>query len=303
MTSRWLPWCGLGLWVGATLLLSQVPWFRVPPLVERLRPYSPGGVGARHRHGVLSAASMREVIGPMATAVGNRCSRLLGINDELAVRLERTGSEIDPTAFRLRQAAWATGAMSVVAAVAVVLAFPAALATGTVLGAPVLAFLVTEQQVTAASGRHQQRVTLELPVVIEQLGMLLSSGYSLGAAITRLGRRGRGACATDLAGVSARIRQGLTEVEALREWAARTDVPAVDRLVGVLALNWEAGDLGALISAEARAVRRDVQRTEIELIEKRAQQVWIPVTVATLVPGVIFMAVPFVDAMSQLTGS
>ena len=73
-------------------------------------------------------------------------------------------------------------------------------------------------------------------------------------------------------------------------------------MVGVLALNWEASDLGALISAEARSVRREVQRAEIEIIEKRAQQVWIPVTVATLLPGVIFMAVPFIDAMGKLTG-
>ena len=49
-------------------------------------------------------------------------------------------------------------------------------------------------------------------------------------------------------------------------------------------------------------MRREVQRAEIEIIEKRAQQVWIPVTVATLLPGVIFMAVPFIDAMGKLTG-
>ena len=35
----------------------------------------------------------------------------------------------------------------------------------------------------------------------------------------------------------------------------------------------------------------------METIERRAQQVWIPVTVATLLPGAIFMAVPFVSAL------
>src|SRR5690606_20506227 len=109
----------------------------------------------------------------------------------------------------------------------------------------------------AASQRWQTQVLLELPVVIEQLGMLFSSGYSIGAAVQRLGSRGRGACAGELARVSNRIRQGVHEIAALREWATRSDVAAVDRLVGILALNWEAGDLGALISAEARAVRRE----------------------------------------------
>ena len=35
----------------------------------------------------------------------------------------------------------------------------------------------------------------------------------------------------------------------------------------------------------------------IEQIERRGQQVWIPVTVATLVPGAILLAVPFLAAL------
>jgi hypothetical protein len=68
-------------------------------------------------------------------------------------------------------------------------------------------------------------------------------------------------------------------------------------VVAVLALSNEASDLGRLLSDEARAVRKDVQRQVIETIDRRAQQVWIPVTIAALVPGVIFLAVPFVDAL------
>ena len=122
--------------------------------------------------------------------------------------------------------------------------------------------------------------------------MLLSAGYSLGAALNRIAARGAGAVGRDLRRVGGRIRQGLSEVDALREWAALVDVDAVDRLVAVLALNREAGDLGRLIAEEARSIRREVQRELIETIERRGQQVWIPVTVATLVPGVLFLAVP-----------
>ena len=94
-----------------------------------------------------------------------------------------------------------------------------------------------------------------------------------------------------------RIRQGLSEVDALREWAALADVDALSRLVAVLAMNREAGDLGRLVSEEARSIRRAVQRELIEQIERRAQQVWIPVTVATLVPGAVLLAVPFIEAL------
>ena len=99
-----------------------------------------------------------------------------------------------------------------------------------------------------------------------------------------------------------RIGQGLSEADALREWAEVARVPALDRLVPVLALNQETSDLGRLIAEEARAVRRDVHRELIEAAERRNQQVWIPVTVATLVPGVLFMAIPFVEALRLFGG-
>ena len=38
-------------------------------------------------------------------------------------------------------------------------------------------------------------------------------------------------------------------------------------------------------------------------MEKRSQQVWIPVTVATLIPGVIFLSIPFIEALSLFSGS
>jgi Flp pilus assembly protein TadB len=170
-------------------------------------------------------------------------------------------------------------------------------------GAPLLAFLILEQQISSASKRWQRSLFLELPVVSEQIGLLLSAGYSLSGALARVAQRSNGACARDLRRVISRVRQGLSETEALREWAALADVDAVDRLVHVLALNREASDLGRLISEEARAIRRDVHRELIERIEKRGQQVWIPVTVATLLPGVIFLAVPFTQALSLFSGN
>ena len=80
-------------------------------------------------------------------------------------------------------------------------------------------------------------------------------------------------------------------------------VDAVHRLVAVLRLNGDTGDLGSLVAEEARAVRAEAHRELLETIERRSQLVWIPVTVATLVPGLLFLAVPFVSAMSQVAGS
>ena len=129
------------------------------------------------------------------------------------------------------------------------------------------------------------------------LAMLLAAGFSLHGALDRVASRSAGVVGRDIGRVISRIRQGLSEAEALGEWADLCGVDAVQRLVQVLSLNREAADLGRLIGEEARSIRRDVQRELVERIERREQQVWIPVTVATLLPGVIFLAVPFLEAM------
>lgn len=295
--SRLLLASALVLWAGATLLLSELRWFGRPSLAERLRPYVPGGMAAPGRAGILSAASFREAIGPMARAVGERLSRLAGVSEDLEVRLLRVHATIDVTGFRVRQLGWSVAGFGVATLFAAAVRPPAPVAVVLVLAGPLLAFLVLEQRLAAASADRRRRTGLELPVVAEQLSLLVAAGWSLTAALQRIATRGDGACAQDLRRVVARTRQGVGEAEALREWAAVVEVAAVDRLVAVLAMNGDTTDLGRLIAEEARSVRRDAHRQLLEAAERRDQQVWIPVTVATLVPGAVFLAVPFIEAL------
>ncbi|HSH62305.1 MAG TPA: type II secretion system F family protein [Acidimicrobiales bacterium] len=294
---------GMVLWVGATLLLSQLRWFARPPLVARLRPYTSGSSPGRVHSGPFSVESFRQVVGPLSFAVGERVARLFGVSEELAVRLERIHSPLDVTAFRVRQVGWSVVGIAVAALASFSLRLPGLLVVLALVGAPVLAFLILEQKVASASARWQRRLFLELPVLSEQLAMLLSAGFSLGAALNRLAARGQGVCSRDLQRVTRRMLQGLSELQALREWAAVARVDALDRLVPVLALDRGASDLGRLVSGEARAIRKDVQRELVETMERREQKVWIPVTVATLVPGVIFLCIPFIEALRMFSGS
>lgn len=291
------------LWAGMTLVLSRCRWFSRAPLVERLRPYSPAGMGRPgRRSAILSVESFGEVIRPLCRALGERIAHLFGVSEELGVRLARIHSPDDVTAFRVRQVGWSLAGFGTGLALALALRPPAPVALLFILSGLLLGFLLPEQQVASASQSWQRRLRLELPVVAEQLAMLLSAGYSLGAALNRLAARGHGNVARDLGRVCGRIRQGLSEIEALREWADAADVEALHRLLPILALNREAADLGRLISAEARSIRKDTQRRLIETAERRAQQVWVPVTVAALVPGVIFLAVPFLEALRIFAG-
>ena len=290
----------LFLWGGLALLLSKVAWFARPTLADRLRPYA-AGPGARRSTRLWSGSSFREVISPLAQSAGAAIERLLGVSESLEIRLQRIHSPLDATAFRMQQLGWTSGGFGIGLLIAFgVRAAPiialAVIATGTVLS-----FLIVEQKLSSASQAWQRRLFLELPTVAEQLAILLSAGYSLGGAMLRLSTRSEGACALDLRRVCLRLRQGLSERDALREWADIARIPALDRLIPILGLSGEASDLGRLVSDEARNLRRDVHRELLAAIERKAQQVWIPVTVATLVPGVIFIAVPFVTALKQFT--
>jgi tight adherence protein C len=293
---------GLVLWVGGTLVLAELPWFGRVPLAERLRPYAPGGMGRPAPGGPLSVASFREAVGPLSSALGERVARLVGVGEQLDVRLRRVHAPLDATAFRVRQVGWSVAALAGGAVAVIALRLPTPAGVLVILGGPVLAFLVQEQALAARSARWQQRLFLELPVVAEQLALLLAAGWSLTAALHRLSDRGSGAVAADLRRLRARLAQGVPEADALREWAATAAVPALDRLVALLALNRETTDLARLVSEEARSIRRDAHRQLLEAVERRNQQVWIPVTVATLVPGVLFLAIPFVEAL-RLFGS
>ena len=287
-------------WLGLTLLFSELRWFRRRPLIDRVRPYL---FGLSLRSDVDESHAILRVLGPLARDTGAAAARFSGVTEDLATRLERIHSPFDPTSFRLRQLGWATAALSGALLVAFATYPPIPLFVFLVAGAPVLAFLIVESQLSRQSKEWKRSLVLELPVVSEQLGMLLSAGFSLGAALQRLSRRSGGVLARDLQKVVTRVAHGLDEKTALREWATTADVPAVGRLVGILALNRDAGDLGSLITHEARAVRAEVHRDLVEIIEKRGQQVWIPVTVATLVPGLLFLAVPFTEALRLFTST
>jgi tight adherence protein C len=288
----------LSLWFGVTILFSLTRWGKHISLAERLRPHAVGS-SRRSAAGLMSAQSARDSLGPLAGAIGAKLAAAFGVQEELSVRLRRVHATIDASGFRLRQLGVATASLGATLAIALVFPLSPILVALMLVGAPLLAFLVIEQQLAAQSQAWKRRLFLEAPVIAEQIAMYLSAGNSLGASLARAAQRGSGAIATDLQDVMLRVRQGLTEREALTEWAQIAQVPAINQLVAVLGLVGEASDLGRIVSDEARSLRREVHRELISTIESRNQQVWIPVTVAALVPGVIVLSVPFMAALQN----
>jgi Flp pilus assembly protein TadB len=291
------------LWGGTALLLSEFRWFRRPSAVDRLRPHILGTEvrSWRTSHSSAGRRAVVTLLPPILEHLGDRLARTLGVAEPVERRLRRIHAPIGPRQFRTRQVGRSIALGAVIALAGLALHLPVLLVLIGSSASALLTFLLIEQALSSRSAGWQRRVFLEVPIICEQLGMLLSAGSSLGQALTRLARRSDAAISIDLAIVVGRINQGVDETVALREWAELVQVPAIDRLLSVLALNREATDLGALISEESRAARAEVHRELIERLERRSQQVWIPVTVATLVPGLLFLAVPFLEAVRLFT--
>ena len=292
--SRAILVCAVVAWVGATLALANTRWALRVSLARRL-------TAAR---GVASVTpSALDWLSGSAGRVGGHVARALGVRDDLTTRLARVHSDLDASAVRLRQVGWCVAGLALGLLIAAAGGATTGVAVLLILTPAALGFLLVEHRVTLTSDAWKRHVAAELPVVTEQLAMLLGAGYALGPALGRIADRGRGACAQDLRRALTRVGQGLSVSAALREWSAIVDVPSVDRLVSILALERETTDLGRLVSEEAAAMRREQHRDLITLVERRNQQVWIPVTVAALVPGAILLAIPFLAAMQLFAQS
>lgn len=290
----------LTFYTGALLLLSGLRSFSREPRRARIAPYLADR--ALPAPTSQSATPVAAVLAPLAEALGSRLARMTGIRRDLPARLTAAGSEETPTGFRMKQFVHALIALGLSSVLALSIRPGPVVSLAMLCGLPVLVVLAHEQRLESRIESRRLRTETELPVVTEQIAVLLAAGMSLGATLERIARRGNGVVAAEIAEVQRQVRQGDSEMEALRAWAERARCIGVDRLVAVLAMHRDAADLGALLATESRSIRAAAHRRLVESIERRSQLVWVPVTVATLIPGLILIGVPFVSAMGRITG-
>ena len=281
---------------GLSLLLSRAPWFRQPSLAARLRPHTPGLTDRRPR--VLGARSFGDALGPAAEHLGSLAARAVGISEDVGRRLERLHCETSPMQFRVDQLRHAALALLGASAACALFAPPPAAVVLSVVVVPLLSLVIDEQRLSSASLRWKRDLVIELPIVEEQLAMLLDAGWSLGGALGHVSERTLGPTSRDIDRVLRSVRRGNSYREALTQWKAIADVASVDRLTSILVLADQGADLGRLVADEAQFGREERHRELLAAVERKGQQVWIPVTVAALVPGCMLLALPFVRALS-----
>ena len=234
----------------------------------------------------------------LTAALARRVAALADADADLAARLREAGSARSPFDFRTRQVGSAAGGLAASGAALGAIGTRPLLALAGALGVAAAVYGAAEHLLARSIAERRTQITEELPIVAEQIGMLLASGLSLTSALHNAARRGQGVCAEGLERIGARVAGGAAVEVALAEWADEAGSAEIRRFVGVLTLHEDTADVAALVSDEARSARMEAHRRLIAHIERRSEQVWIPVTVAALVPGCVLLAIPFSDALS-----
>lgn len=293
---------GAGLGLGLWLLAASVPRLGRPRLMQRVAPYLADVSDEARASLVRRTVDPAPVLGVIAVPIARRArallAQLLGGDEVVRRRLRQAGSTGDADRFRGEQLACAVGAFCV--ASAVVLAAPAAQtlpplarvmvpALAAVLGATLRDWLLQR-----AARRRLERISAELPTVLEFLTLSLTAGEGIFDAIRRVARSGNGELAQEFAGAVAAVGAGVPLPVALRTLRDELGHPAVTRALDqVLGALDRGAPLASVLAAQAGDAREAAKRSIIELAGRKE--------IAMLVP-LIFLILPVTVAYALFPG-
>lgn len=154
---------------------------------------------------------------------------------------------------------------------------------------------------TALDHRRKRRTNaLDLSIIalLEQLHLKLANGNSLQSSIVRTD----GITNKDVLSLQNLVRSGLDLESATSYWIDEFDAPSKRRAADLLLARTTTSETLALLAGLIQQLRNEQRFTLIADIERRNQLVWIPVTIAVLVPGMIFIAIPLEATLRSLLG-
>jgi tight adherence protein C len=235
---------------------------------------------------------------PVATRVQSVVTSLVGGNELVALRLRQAGSTMAVEEFRSRQLLWAASAaaIAVVASLAFgsIQAVPFAAPIALVLVAAVAGFLARDYLLQRDARARVQRMTKELPTVLEFLTLSLSAGESILDALRRIGRISRGELAAELSTVSREVSTGLPLADSLERLSSQLRMPPLTRAVEQITGALERGTpLAEVLRAQAQDARENAKRELLEISGKKE--------VAMLVP-LVFLILPITIAIAIFPG-
>lgn len=297
---------GLGLGLGLVLAVSGWVRGRRPALDDRVTPY------VRDVHPALPSGTPQGVgaalVAPGLRAVGASIGEWIGSAASVRRRLDRAGSALSVEDFRLRQLAWGAVGFGVAATLSLLVWLRQGSGSAGLLVASVAAGLgaamASDQRLSAAVRRREERMLEELPAVADLLALAVAAGESPSAALRRVVQVARGDLADELTRVLGEVHTGTTMVQAFDALAARTGVAGIARFAEGLAVAIDRGTpLVDVLHAQTADVRDAARRRLMESGGRREVLMMIPVVFAILPVTVVFAFYPGLVGLHLTSGS
>lgn len=279
---------GLGLWT----LALRAPRLARPSLLDRVAPFVADiAPAARERvagRRIDPLPVLGTLLAPLLAGLRRLIAAVLGGEAQIALRLRQCGSRLDVEGFRAVQALWGLGGLAAGAVLAVVAEAAREGATPALAALPPLAgacgVLLREHLLRRAATARMQRISSELPTVLEFLTLSLSAGEGIHDALRRVARVSSGELAAELGRVIGRAGAGEPLSGALgdlgRELGHLELARCLDHLIAAL-------ERGAPIVEVLRAQARDSRDlAKRQLLESAGRK-----EIAMLVP-LVFLILP-----------
>jgi tight adherence protein C len=291
--------CGLALGLGLWLLVSLAPRLSRPNLATRIAPYVVDVSADARQLLDRRTADPLPLFGALVDPIIGRARRWLGViaggNDVIQRRLRQAGSAVSVDEFRLKQLAWAAGGAGcgivVATAIGAAQAVPLAARVALVIVAGVAGFIGRDYLLQRKAAARIQRMSKELPTVLEFMTLSLSAGEGILDAIRRISRISHGELAAELATVIADVSSGLPLAECLGVLSSQVQLPALTRAIEQIVGALERGTpLAEVLRAQAQDARDDAKRELLEVSGKKEVAMLVPL-VFLILPTTIVIAI------------
>jgi len=286
---------GLGLWS----LVSLAPRVARPRLATRMAPYLADVSGEARMLAQRRTVEPLPVLGLLAAPAIDGAVRALGAvfggADRISLRLRQSGSGLALERYRLHQLGWLVVGAAAAAIVGVVIAQTRPLSPLVLVVLPVLAgaaaVIACDQWLARTARARVQRMTSELPTVLEFLSLSLSAGEGILDALRRVGRAGSGELPRELGSVVTGVASGVSLATALdilsRELAMPPLARAVDQIIGALE---HGSPLVEVLRAQAQDCRDEAKRDLLEVAGRKEVTMLVPL-VFLILPTTVLIAI------------
>jgi tight adherence protein C len=234
---------------------------------------------------------------PMLERARVLLGRLLGGASTIELRLRQSGSSLTVEAFRSRQLVWGLcgAVLGLLAVVAISRSQPIVPTLQVLIVVlPAAGGVVLRDYLLQRAARARlERISNELPTILEFLTLSLSAGEGILDALRRVSRISHGALAGEFSDVVAGVNTGLPLGESLETMANGIRLPALSRCVEQITGALERGTpLSEVLRAQAQDGRDDAKRDLLEIAGKKEVAMLIPLVFLILPTTIAFAIFP-----------